>query len=288
VPSRLVSVVKEAFAGAPTRNNLRDFLPRKGLVGRLRLKFRPDVTMRAQLPASPDDIDFTVLAAAVKRGLGKLLLAVGVAGLVSVAIPSLIASQHASLLQIEITPLLAMSATLLLGLAFLVTRELFAVAERAPAMRSVARVQANLVASAIHSLSTQAGQSVTVVRTMPSVARRLTADTQGRIRFRAPAVDEAAAFDADARVADLARRLARHGYPQSCSARAPTVLGWDWEHDVSSRSTSTMRCRAAAPSRTSPPGSPPRKRSLPPPVRAWPASPPPRPRTAPCVTFSPQ
>jgi hypothetical protein len=230
--------------------------------------------MRAQLPASPDDIDFTALAAAVKRGLGKLLLAVGVAGLVSVAILSLIASQHASLLQIEITPLLAMSATLLLGLAFVVTRELFATAERAPAMRSVARLQASLVTSAIHSRSPHAGQSVTVVRTMPSVARRLVADGQGRIRFQAPAVGEAAAFDA--RVADLARRLVRHGCPQSYSARAPMVSAWSWEHDASSRSASTMRCRVAAPSWTQPPGSPPRKCPPPPPVRAWPAPPPPR------------
>jgi hypothetical protein len=241
-------------------------------VGRPRPKFRPDVTMRAQLPASPDDIDFTALAAAVKRGLGKLLLAVGVAGLVSVAILSLIASQHASLLHIEITPLLAMSATLLLGLAFLVTRELFAMAEQAPAMRGVARLQASLVTSAIHSVSPHAGQSVTVVRSMPAVARRFTADGQGRIRFRAPAVGEAAAFD---EVADLARRLVRHGCPQSYSARAPMVSAWSWEHDVSPRSASTMRCRVAAPSWTLPPGSPPRK-CPPPPVRAWPAPPPPR------------
>ena len=58
--------------------------------------------MRAQLPASPDDIDLTVLGAAVKRLLGKLLAAAGVVGLASFVVLSLLTPKYASQAQIEI------------------------------------------------------------------------------------------------------------------------------------------------------------------------------------------
>jgi hypothetical protein len=69
--------------------------------------------MRAQLPASPDDVDFAALAGAVKRQLGKLLLAPGLVGLVSVAVLSFIAPKCSSP-SVDKIALLAMMATFLL------------------------------------------------------------------------------------------------------------------------------------------------------------------------------
>ena len=58
--------------------------------------------MRAHFPASPDDIDLTVLGAAVKRVLGKLLVAAGMVGVASFVILSLLTPKYASQVQIEI------------------------------------------------------------------------------------------------------------------------------------------------------------------------------------------
>jgi succinoglycan biosynthesis transport protein ExoP len=100
--------------------------------------------------------------------------------------------------------LLAMTATLLLGLAFVVTRELFAMARQAPTLRSAARAQGSLLSSA-----PAASQAVTTLRTMPSVARRLIADAQGRPGFRTLVAGEAAGANAGTMAIELARQLAR-------------------------------------------------------------------------------
>src|SRR5262245_40709905 len=289
--------------------------------------------------SSPDDIDFTVLAAAVKRGLGKLLLATGVAGLASIAILPSIMPKHASQMQIEIvsrvhaaqldswrdagaphlpaaqssdlareraaklslaasrefnsallelgaTPsgdkasptvdmiaLVAMVATLLLGLALVVTREVFAMAQQ-PTLRSAAGTQASLVTSALRSLMPAAGQSAARVRTMPSGRRRLVAEAQHAGGFRAAPVGDAAGIEADAMVVELAERLARQGWPVSCSQSAPTAPAWDG--GPVHRPRSAERSQGAPPLSTASPGLPARKYPSPPPVRAWPVPPPPR------------
>ena len=297
--------------------------------------------MRPPIISSPDDIDFTVLAAAVKRGLGKLLLATGVAGLASIAVLPSVMPKHASQMQIEIvskahaaqlnshrvagaphlplaqssdsaleraakiglaasrefnsallelgpTPsgdqtspsvdmiaLVAMMATLLLGLAFVVTREVFVMAQKPTTSHRAARTQASIVTSAIHSLVPAAGRSMTRVHTMPSGGRRLAAEAQDRTGFRTPAVGDAAGIAADAMVVELAGRLARQGWPVSGSMRAPTAPSWDGGPVHRPRSASAARCQGAAPSRTASPGLPARKYPSPPPVRAWPVPPPP-------------
>jgi len=288
--------------------------------------------------SSPDDIDVTVLAAAVKRGLGKLLLATGVAGLASIAVLPSLMPKHASQMQIEIvskahaaqldswrdagashlpaaqssdlaferaaklsfaasrefnsallelgaTPsgdnasptvdmiaLVAMVATLLLGLAFVVTREVFAMAQQ-PTLRRAPRTQASLVASAIRSLVPAAGHPATRVRTMPSGRRRLAAEAQRGTGFRTALVGDAAGIQADAIVVELAERLARQGWPVSCSPRAPTAPVWD--RGPLHRPRSAERSQGAPPLSTASPGLPARKYPSPPPVRAWPVPPPP-------------
>jgi len=293
--------------------------------------------MRPPFISSPDDIDFTVLAAAVKRGLGKLLLATGVAGLASIAILPSIIPKHASQMQIEIVSrahaaqldsrrdtgaphlqaaqssdlaperaaklslaanrefnsallelgsapsgdkaaptvdmiaLVAMMATLLLGLAFVVTREMFAVAQR-PTLRRAARTQASLVTSAISSLVPAPGQSVTRVHTMRSGGSRLAADARHRTGFRTPAVGLAPGIEADAMVVELAERLARQGWPVSCSTRASTAPSWDGASVH--RPRPPARSEGVPVSRTAPPGLPARKSLSLPPVWAWPVPPP--------------
>src|SRR5215204_1901811 len=58
--------------------------------------------MRPQLPASPDDIDLSVLGAAVKRVLARLILAAGVVGVAGYGGLSLLTPKYASHAKIEI------------------------------------------------------------------------------------------------------------------------------------------------------------------------------------------
>ena len=293
--------------------------------------------MRPPFISSPDDIDFTVLAAAVQRGLGKLLLATGVAGLASIAVLPSVMPEHASQMQIEIVSkahaaqldswrdagpphlpanqvsalaldraaklslaasrefngallelasapsgdkasptvnmiaLVAMMATLLLGLAFVVTREVFAMAQQ-PTLRRAVRTQASLVTSAVRSLVPAAGQSATRVHTMPSGGRRLPADAHVRTGFRTPAAGDAARIEADAMVVELAEKLARQGWPVSCSTGASTAPSWGGA--PVHRPRSAARSQGAPPLRTASLGLPARKSPLPPPIRAWPVPPP--------------
>jgi uncharacterized protein involved in exopolysaccharide biosynthesis len=102
--------------------------------------------------------------------------------------------------------LLAMVATLLLGLAFVVTRELFAMARQAPPLGRADRAQSGLLPPI-----SVVGQPVATVRTMPAVVRRLVADAQGRKGFRTLVVGEAAETGAGTMAIELARQLARLG-----------------------------------------------------------------------------
>ena len=97
--------------------------------------------------------------------------------------------------------LLAMAATVLLGLAFAVTRELFGMARPAPAT-------ATFTASAIEPMS-PAVATPTTARTMPSVAHHLIARAQGRTGFRTLVAGEAAGVSAGTVAIELARQLAR-------------------------------------------------------------------------------
>ena len=64
---------------APSRENLRKFLPPMGLrcepATPEDFAYRAQLVMRTQFPASPDDIDLSALGAAVRRVLPKLLIA---------------------------------------------------------------------------------------------------------------------------------------------------------------------------------------------------------------------
>lgn len=104
--------------------------------------------------------------------------------------------------------LLAMTATLLLGLAFVVTRELFAMARAAPAgYVSVAGARSSLVTAG----SSAAGQPAAMLRTLPSVARRLVGSAEGRTGFRTLVAGEAAGTNAGTTAIELVRQLARLG-----------------------------------------------------------------------------
>jgi hypothetical protein len=138
--------------------------------------------MRAQLPASPDDVDFAALAGAVKRQLGKLLLAPGLVDLVSVAVLSFIAPKYSSP-SVDKIALLAMTATFLLVLTFVITRGLFDMAQQALSLPRPVRAQESLVVS----------------------ARRLIANAQDKTGWRNVAVGEAVRIDAD----EVAEQLAR-------------------------------------------------------------------------------
>jgi uncharacterized protein involved in exopolysaccharide biosynthesis len=106
--------------------------------------------------------------------------------------------------------LLAVTATLLLGLAFVVTGELFAMARAAPANAAgAAGVQNGLVTAAGRSHSSVTSRPVATMRTMPSLARRLVANARGRTGFRTLAAGEAAGINAGVTAIELARQLAR-------------------------------------------------------------------------------
>ena len=85
--------------------------------------------------------------------------------------------------------LLAMAATVLLGLAFAVTRELFGMARPAPAAASFHRRRPS-------SPCRPPWRAATTARTMPSVARHLIAKAQGRTGFRTLVAGEAAGASA--------------------------------------------------------------------------------------------
>lgn len=105
--------------------------------------------------------------------------------------------------------LLAMTGTLLLGLAMVVTRELFAAARQQSPQRPAA-VPAGMAmeaASRQPSLTTAAPPST--VRTMPSLARQLAAKGQGQTGFRTLVSSEEAGVDAGATAIELAQQLAR-------------------------------------------------------------------------------
>ena len=97
--------------------------------------------------------------------------------------------------------LLAMVATLLLGLAFVVTRELFGMARQAPATAALARSDSES--------ASPGAPAVTTTRTMPSVARHLTAKAKGRTGFRTLVIGEPASTNAGTAAIELARQLAR-------------------------------------------------------------------------------
>jgi uncharacterized protein involved in exopolysaccharide biosynthesis len=97
--------------------------------------------------------------------------------------------------------LLAMAASVLLGLAFAVTRELFGMARPAPAA-------ATFTGSGIETMS-PAVATVTTARSMPSVAHHLIAKAQGRTGFRTLVAGEAAGASAGTVAIELARQLAR-------------------------------------------------------------------------------
>ena len=88
--------------------------------------------------------------------------------------------------------LLAMTATLLLGLAFAVTRELFAMARQAPTLDSTASLQGRRVPTAVQTPASAAEQPIATMRTIPSLARRLATEAQGRPGFRTLVAGEAA------------------------------------------------------------------------------------------------
>jgi succinoglycan biosynthesis transport protein ExoP len=97
--------------------------------------------------------------------------------------------------------LLAMVATLLLGLAFVVTRELFGMARQAPATAALARSDSES--------ASPGAPAVTTTRTMPSVARHLTAKAKGRTGFRTLVIGQPASTNAGRVAIELARQLAR-------------------------------------------------------------------------------
>lgn len=103
--------------------------------------------------------------------------------------------------------LLAMAGTMLLGLAFTVTRELFAMARSASA-GTPARTQNGLVAAARH-LGTRPGARVETVRAVSLLARRLAMKGQGRAGFRTLVAAEAGNDGAGRIAVELARQLAR-------------------------------------------------------------------------------
>jgi polysaccharide biosynthesis transport protein len=117
--------------------------------------------------------------------------------------------------------LLAMTATLLLGLAFVVTRELFTMARQAPAgSRSIGGVAA--IPAALQSPLPAVASPVIAARTVPSVARHLVAKAQGRTGFRTLVTGESGGADAALVAIELARQLAR---------QTQQVILLDWSLD---------------------------------------------------------
>jgi polysaccharide biosynthesis transport protein len=117
--------------------------------------------------------------------------------------------------------LLAMTATLLLGLAFVVTRELFTMARQAPTgSRSIGSVAA--IPAALQSPLPAVASPVIAARTVPSVARHLVAKAQGRTGFRTLVTGESGGADAALVAIELARQLAR---------QTQQVILLDWSLD---------------------------------------------------------
>ncbi len=104
--------------------------------------------------------------------------------------------------------LLAMTATLLLGLAYVVMRELFAMARSTPIGAEPARTQNGFVAAAREAVA-RPEQPAETMRTVSSLARRLAARGQGRPGFRTLVAAEAARDGAGRTAIELARQLAR-------------------------------------------------------------------------------
>jgi uncharacterized protein involved in exopolysaccharide biosynthesis/Mrp family chromosome partitioning ATPase len=112
------------------------------------------------------------------------------------------------------TTLLAMTATLLLGLAFTVTRELFGMARQAPATGSFAGKVAEPPSPAVPAVST--------AHTMPSVARQLIGKAQGRTGFRTLVASDATGTNAGTAAIALTRQLA---------SQKQQVILLDWSLD---------------------------------------------------------
>jgi succinoglycan biosynthesis transport protein ExoP len=112
------------------------------------------------------------------------------------------------------TTLLAMTATLLLGLAFTVTRELFGMARQVPATGSFTAKVADPPSPAV--------PAVTTARTMPSVARQLIAKAQGRTGFRTLVAGETTGTNAGRAAIALTRQLA---------SQKQQVILLDWSLD---------------------------------------------------------
>jgi tyrosine-protein kinase Etk/Wzc len=107
--------------------------------------------------------------------------------------------------------LLAMTATLLLGLAFVVTRELFAMARLGLVGDEPAGVQNSLVTAARDAALQGSAQPPENVRTVPALARRLVARAQGRAGYRSLVAGENAGAEAGRIGIELARQLAGLG-----------------------------------------------------------------------------
>ena len=104
--------------------------------------------------------------------------------------------------KVGMVTLLAMTATLLLGLAFVVTRELFGMARQAPAASA-------LPASPSEPYATPAVAGPATAHSIRSVGRSLVAKAGGRTGFRTLVAGETAGISAGSAAIDLARQLAR-------------------------------------------------------------------------------
>jgi len=118
--------------------------------------------------------------------------------------------------------LLATTATLLLGLAFVVTRELFSMARRpAPAAHHASLVGAAAAAVPAAPLPAAPAPAITA-RTVPSAARHLIGKAQGRTGFRTLVTDDGTGAKAGTVAIELARQLAR---------QSQQVILLDWSLD---------------------------------------------------------
>lgn len=97
--------------------------------------------------------------------------------------------------------LLAMVATLLLGLAFVVTREIFGMARQSPARPPFA--------AAVPDPASPEGGAVITAPTMASAARHLVDKARGRVGFRTLVAGETAGGNSGTAAVELARQLAR-------------------------------------------------------------------------------
>jgi succinoglycan biosynthesis transport protein ExoP len=117
--------------------------------------------------------------------------------------------------------LLAMTATLLLGLAFVVTRELFSMARQTPTAGR--RAVGGAVATSASELPlTVIAPPAISARTVPSVARHLMGKAKGRTGFRTLVTGDGASANAGPVAIELARQLAR---------QTQQVILLDWSLD---------------------------------------------------------